>query len=341
MIVFKVKKLEFMGIAVDGNTKLETAVQLGGAQISLPAQQVGENNLLVTKLEIYWVNFIRHLTACQENASVESVHDIRVATRRLLTLFELIQLSRPMKQIKGMQKELKLLREHFDGLRDTQVMIAELTSLAITIPGIESFLEYLHKRELKYKGEVDYDISTYKVLKNTRKLNIASEKILKQKMYAGKLERKITQHIDDSYRLVNKRMRKLDPGKPLTFHAVRIACRMFRYQVEVINSLFLDYPPNNMPILKAFQDKLGEIQNHEVMETILKKYARKNPDYQLDEIKEYLDKKLGTAIHTIMTEDAQLDLLWRPSRKKEFPWKLELDSATEVQFDPGVRGTSV
>ena len=123
------------------------------------------------------------------------------------------------------------------------------------------------------------------------------------------MEQKILRYVDDSYQLVIKRMKKLDPEKPLTFHAVRIACRKFRYQVEVINSLFMDYPSNNMIILKAFQDKLGEIQNHEVMHTILMKYSRKHPENNLDEVKTYLDKKLDDAINAIMTEDAQLELV--------------------------------
>ena len=330
-----------MTMAVDVNTALEIEGQVKAEKIAIPTQQADENNLLVTNLDTYWANFIRQLTACRENASVESVHDIRVATRRLLTLFELLQVSTPIKQIRGMQKELKSLREHFDGLRDIQVMIAEMAGLVNQISGIEPFLAYLHRRELKNKAVVAFDISKYKIQKNTRKLNNAREKLLKQKLDTGKLERKIFRYIDDSYQLVNKRMRKLDPEKPLTFHAVRIACRKFRYQVEVIKSLFLDYPAKNMVILKAFQDKLGEIQNHEVMEAILKKYARKNLENKPNEIKEYLDKKLDEAIHTIMAEDAQLGLLWRSSRKEEFPWILKLDSSTAVNSKSGAEGTIV
>ena len=81
-----------------------------------------------------------------------------------------------------MQKELKSLREHFDGLRDIQVMIAEMAGLVEQISGIDPFLAYLHRRELKHKAEVAFDISTYKIQKNTRKLNIAREKLLKQKV---------------------------------------------------------------------------------------------------------------------------------------------------------------
>ena len=330
-----------MTMAVDVNTALETDGQVKAMKIAFSAEQVNEINLLVTNLDTYWTNFIRQFTVCRENASVESVHDIRVATRRLLTLFELIQVSHPIKQIRGMQKELKSLREHFDGLRDIQVMTAEMTGLVNQISGIEPFLAYLHRRELKHKVEVAYDISTYKIQKNTRKLNIAREKLLKQKIDASKLQRKIFRYIDDSYQQVIKRIRKLDPEKPLTFHAVRIACRKFRYQVEVIKSLFLDYPAKNMIILKAFQDELGEIQNHEVMEAILKKYAHKNPENKPDQIKEYLDKKLDDAMHTIMAEDAQLGLLWRSSHKKEFPWVLKVDSSTLTNSKSGANGTIV
>jgi len=328
-----------MTVVVDVNTAIETDEQGKAETIALPAQRVDGNNLLVTNLDTYWTIFIRQLTACRENASVESVHDIRVATRRLLTLFELLQVSTPIKQIKGMQKELKSLREHFDGLRDIQVMIAEMAGLVNQISGIEPFLAYLHRRELKHKAEVACDISTYKIQKNTRRLNIARKKLLKQKLNTGKLDRKIFRYIDDSYRLVNIRMRKLDPEKPLTFHAVRIACRKFRYQIEVIKSLFLEYPATNMVILKAFQDELGEIQNHEVMEAILKKYAHKNPENKPNEIKEYLDKKLDVAMHTIMAKDAQLGLLWRSSSKKEFPWILKVDLATSANLESGANGT--
>ena len=175
-----------------------------------------------------------------------------------------------------------------------------------------------------------------RLLKNTRKLNIAREKLLKRSTDAGKMERKILRYIDASYQLVNKRMRKLDPETPLTFHAVRIACRKFRYQVEVSKSLFLDYPAENMTILKAFQDKLGEIQNHEVMHAILLKYARKHPENNLDEVKAYLDKKLVDAIHIIMTEDAHLEQLWRVSPRADFPWVPKSISAAPSESLPDV-----
>ena len=116
--------------------RLSTTINLQGSSrdepIGTSSPPVEGDNLLIKNLDIYWANFIRQLTACQENASVQAVHDIRVATRRLLTFFELLQISTPIKQIAGMQGELKLLRKHFDALRDIQVMILEMSSDCLT-----------------------------------------------------------------------------------------------------------------------------------------------------------------------------------------------------------------
>lgn len=341
MINFKVNRQVSMAMAKDVKSEIATDNQGKVEPIAFPPQPADVDDLLVKRLDVYWENFNRQLAACQENTSFESVHDIRVATRRLLTLFELLQISTPIEQIAGMQTDLKLLRAHFDELRDTQVMISEMAALTTTIPEIEPFLAYLHKREFKHKVEVAFDISKYKIQKNNRKLAIAREMLLKQKMNPGKVERKILRYIDDSYQLAIKRMKKLDPEKPLTFHAVRIACRKFRYQVEVLNSLFLEYPAKNMTILKTFQDKLGEIQNHEVMHIILKKYLRKNAGNPLNEVIKYLDQKLEDAISAIMTEDAQLGVLWRPSRKEDFPWILTLQPSTAIDAKPGSAAKAV
>lgn len=71
------------------------------------------------------------------------------------------------------------------------------------------------------------------------------------------------------------------------------------------------------------------------MYTILMKYSRKNAENALDEVKKYLDKKLDDAITAIMTEDAQVDLLWRPSTKDEFPWMVTPQEALVSDEKPG------
>ncbi len=288
---------------------------------SMPVEQEEQcRNPLAPSLELYWLNFVRQLTACQENASVESVHDLRVATRRLLTLLELLLVQNKLKPVERIHEELKKLRTDFDKLRDTQVMIAELSNMTTQTQGSAEFLAYLRKRELSQKSAVGLDIAKYKVHRNAERVASAEKVLCEGCADPEDCERKVLRAMDGSFRTVQQLWRKLDSSTPATFHALRIACRRFRYQLEVINSIFIQYPSANMTAIRALQDKLGDIQNHEVMLGILERYARKHGDCDLTGLRASLEQKTADAMTAILMMDAKPETLWRASKREDFPW---------------------
>lgn len=309
-------------MAVKRNPKSEPNA---GGQVpageNVPVEQEGQcSNPLAPSLELYWLNFVRQLTACQENASVESVHDLRVATRRLLTLLELLLVQNKLKPVERIHEELKKLRTDFDKLRDTQVMIAELGNMAPQVQGSEEFLAYLRKRELSQKSAVGLDIAKYKVHRNAARVTSAQKVLCEGCADPEDCERKVLRAVDGSFRVVQRLWRKLDSSKPATFHALRIACRRFRYQLEVINSIFIQYPSAKMAAIRALQDKLGDIQNHEVMLGILDRYTRKHGDCNLTGLRDSLVQKTADAMTAILMMDAKPEMLWRASKREAFPW---------------------
>src|SRR5258707_5999103 len=63
------------------------------------------------------------LKRCQKKLSAKIVHDTRVATRRLLSLVDLLAPFIPATQEKALIEELKCRIDLLDDLRDTQVQL--------------------------------------------------------------------------------------------------------------------------------------------------------------------------------------------------------------------------
>jgi CHAD domain-containing protein len=105
--------------------------------------------LLLDAVDERWETFRSGLKRCQKKSSEEAVHDLRVATRRLMSLLDLLANIHHEGTLRQAQRRLKRLLDRFGPLRDAQVQLRSVEKMLPSFPDLQGFYAYLVKRERK------------------------------------------------------------------------------------------------------------------------------------------------------------------------------------------------
>lgn len=239
------------------------------------------------------------LKYARKQFSPEAVHDLRVAIRRLLALLELIREVSPQPHLKPIRRALKAELDHFDTLRDTQVMLAEISERMTDLPGLADFQAYLQKREKKLLKKAHKAIQEFKPVK-----------IKKLEMTPGDPLRAV----DEAFRLTMERYGEIDPANPATIHLVRVRFKRFRYSLEVVHPLLSDFPAENLEEMHAYQGRMGEIQDAEVFLSALDEFGA-------GELRPFYEARHAEAIRIYLEEMGQIHRFWRADPTQNQPWE--------------------
>lgn len=279
-----------------------------------------EHDLLISSLDSAWSEFGRQLSLSREACTEDAVHYLRVALRRLLTLCDLINAVTPGKAVIGLQKEFLDLRDRFDELRDTQVMILRVGEILTSFPEARFFIEYLQRREHKSLIVMEKYLAgslSENLLDQVNQLRTKLDAVSKEPQ---KGKKGLLKFVDSAYLTVLKKRKKVDPGDPASIHPLRIAFRNFRYQLEVIHPLLPGFPVENLGELKKYQDAMGEIQNDEVLIQALERYAGRKHHINQDRVMKYFNDHHLQAVQSFFENNTNIEKFWRVPGKTDFPW---------------------
>src|SRR3990172_6463306 len=92
------------------------------------------NQFLLEALDQRWKNYRSELKRCRAEFSNEAVHDLRVAARRMLALIRLLNSISPRPRLQKLNHAFKDQLDEFDDLRDTQVILAEVSETIQELP---------------------------------------------------------------------------------------------------------------------------------------------------------------------------------------------------------------
>jgi CHAD domain-containing protein len=264
------------------------------------------HQLLLAALESGWKNYRLELKRCQAEFSNEAVHDLRVATRRILALLQLMHSISPRPRLQKMMRIFKEQLDEFDDLRDTQVILAELSEILHELPQLEGFQKYLQYMEEKLLRTLRKKIKKFEISELAKRVRKTHEAI--QSEENEQLGTDMLQAVDDAYLLTKIRLGWVDPARPATIHRVRIAFKSFRYMVEILYPLLEGFPVENLKRMNDYQSRMGEIQDTEVFVQTFAEYSEyaSVPDHA--PIRRYYELN-------------QLHSFWRPAEDQPFPWE--------------------
>jgi CHAD domain-containing protein len=225
--------------------------------------------LLIQALSDRWRTYRRTLKRCQKQASEEAVHDLRVATRRLLSALDIVRSWRADGDLRRARRRLKRHLARFGPLRDVQVQLLLIDKLLPAFPGLQGFAAALTKRERKLVRRLRTQVKAVKTGKLRRSMRALAA--ARQAQWAAVLEA-----VDAAFQRVVDCRRALDPSETTTIHRMRVAFKKFRYMVEAISPGLKAVTASQLKAMNAFQDSMGAIQDLEVFLGSLQQFARQH-----------------------------------------------------------------
>jgi CHAD domain-containing protein len=275
--------------------------------------------LLLDALENRWKRYRTDLKRCRDEFSNEAVHDLRVAARRMLAIIELLNALSPRPRPKKLTRAFKDQLDEFNELRDTQVMLAELSEILQGLPQLYGFQKHLQFTEAR-------------LLRNLRKRikglesSEVSKRILKTHEYIEKgayrdSRPQIIQAVDDVYLIIRQRLDWVNPSRSVTIHRMRISFKSFRYMVEIIHPLLENYPVENLKLMNDYQVLMGEIQDAEVFAQTLADYSEHASFADPESVRHYYELRHAEAVSTYAEAMNQIHAFWRSAPEEPFPWE--------------------
>ena len=277
------------------------------------------NQFLLEALDKRWKNYRAELKRCREEFSNEAVHDLRIAARRMLAIIRLLNSISPRPRLQKLNRAFKDQLDEFDDLRDTQVILAEISETLQEFPQLQEFQDYLQgveKSLLKTLRKKLKVIDLFDVSKRIRRMR-ESLKVESN----GDLVSQILQAVDDSFLITKQRQNWINPAQAATIHRVRIAFKSFRYMVEIIHPSLHKFPSENLKHMNDYQSLMGEIQDVEVIMQTLADAPVHVSSFDAEPVRRYYESRHAKAISAYIEDMNQLDTFWRPAPDQPFPWE--------------------
>src|SRR5215208_4326703 len=224
---------------------------------------------LLEALDKRWKDYRAELKRCRAEFSNEAVHDLRVAARRMLAIIRLLNSISPHPRLQRLNRAFKDQLDKFDNLRDTQVVLAEISETLQELPQLQEFKDHLQGREKRLLRTLRKKLKGIDLLEVPKRIRIMHESLKTES--DTELVLPMFQAVDDAFLSIRQRWNWINPAQATTIHRVRIAFKTFRYMVEIVHPLVTQFPSENLRYMHDYQSLMGEIQDVEV---IMQTFAR-------------------------------------------------------------------
>jgi CHAD domain-containing protein len=232
-------------------------------------------------LEERWRRYRKAFARCGEKFSEDSVHQLRVETRRLLALLDLLDSLIDRDELRLIRRAVKKFFRRFTRLRDTQVQIQFVDKHRRRFPEIGPFAKALARWENRLIRKLDRQIhrAGWKELKQLvaplREVLAPSLAATARRIHGQNL---VTKHASKAFHRVVALRRRIRPDRPLTIHRTRVAFKRFRYLLELLQPLLPGVSLRGLQEMHDYQTLMGEIQDLEVLQEALDRFAKGDPD---------------------------------------------------------------
>jgi CHAD domain-containing protein len=218
----------------------------------------------------------KRLNRCQKRFSEKAVHNLRIETRRILALLDLLEGLHFSEPLKKLRKTFKKRLDAFDDLRDTHVQLDLLKPLWPDFPEASGLKKCLCKCEKRLVPKLSRKVRTMKGGRLNRQLKQV-EKALRQcgnSPAGGRSDSLAQTFLGNVFRRVLALRRGIRRNKPATIHRMRVAFKRFRYTVELLQPFAPQFTPERLDRMKDFQAAAGNIQDLAVLLARLDQYVK-------------------------------------------------------------------
>ena len=243
------------------------------------AQAKLDRRCLARSLKRNWKTFLKESVNCRRKPSAETVHQLRVASRRLLAQLEILGAIFPQVEPAKAERFLKRFRKKLGELRDTQVQKALLADWPERIPGLCALRKHLELREALLVKTAARDVKDLKFKKLRRHYAQIKEELRTHLMSPA--QRDLASHFrscaDKALAQTARKLRSIDYTRPETIHRTRVAFKKFRYTLEALPDTVTGLTTKEKQRLSAYQGLMGRIQDLEVLGQLISAFEEAHP----------------------------------------------------------------
>ncbi|HBR48777.1 MAG TPA: hypothetical protein DEA71_01720 [Nitrospira sp.] len=260
----------------DGRPKFYRALSL--APPSLPAQPEPEAPVIehlkhALAEHVWWL--MAHDPGTRLGTQIESLHQMRVATRRLRAV---LRTARPIllpAWVMLLQQELTWLSKLLGPARDLDVQIAYFTDESGRLsqrdrPLLAQFLAHLRTQRVAVQQVVLSELTSARYLELIRRLQQAAQapSVVESPIDIRRLA-------EGEFRKLRKAVRRLRPSpSDVALHKIRIKTKRARYAAELARSSVGKPAIRFMKAARAVQDLLGQHQDAIQAERYLRQFVK-------------------------------------------------------------------
>jgi CHAD domain-containing protein len=276
------------------------------------------NDWFAQTLSIRWDLYRGRLDQCRKRPSVDSVHDLRVATRRLMALLLMLQSMRSSggktdKFSRLLKRQLKSLGP----LRDAHVQQQFIEQQVERFPELLLLRKYVKRREKQALKTAACQIRDFKMKQLGRWVRRLILAILEREKNVARNQRLTAAGLkcaDGAYAETVRRRQSIDSSDLKTIHKTRVAFKKFRYVVESLPPEITGLTRRDLRMLDGYQRKMGAIQDLEVVQNGLTEFLRghRNAERLLGPFSEYLRRRQRLALRSFSKSADRLSGFWSP-----------------------------
>ena len=274
--------------------------------------------ILAAALDSRWQSYRKQLRQCQEKFSEEAVHELRVATRRLLAQFTLLSCVAPSAALEKARRILKRRLAALGDLRDTQVQRLFIEQKAASFPELVWLRGWLERRERRLAKSAAEKVNRFKTRKLERWISAMTGDLTAnagRSRAQSRLASAVLRAAAQAFAEAVERRRAIDLTDLRTIHQTRVAFKRFRYMLESLSPGITGLSRRQLRALAYYQRKMGIIQDLEVIQAGVARYTRedKKRGALLHRFRRHLQQRRARALRSFLKSADRLFEFWPPA----------------------------
>ena len=274
--------------------------------------------IMAAALDSRWQSYREQLRRCQEKFSEEAVHELRVATRRLLAQFTLLSYVAPSASLERARRILKRRLATLGDLRDIQVQRLFIEQKTAVFPELVLLRGWLQRRERRVARSAAEKVNRFKTRKLERWIAAMMEGLaanVRKSRAQSQLASAVLRAAAQAFAEAVERRRAIDLADLRTIHQTRVAFKRFRYMMESLSPGITGLSKQQLRALAYYQRKMGIIQDLEVIQASIARYTWKDRKREalLYRFSHHLEHRRTRALRSFLNTADRLFEFWPPA----------------------------
>jgi CHAD domain-containing protein len=265
-------------------------------------------------LRSQWRRYRKDLERCQTRFSEKAVHDSRVATRRLLSLVELLQPFLSPGRVKKVRRALKRHLDTFNDLRDTHVQLLAVAKLRRAFPAAGPFHSHLLRIESRYTKVTLRNLRRIRTRRMARWVAACRRELRaeRKRLSPGRASAVLLGGVNHAFERVLELRRRIVGRDEAAIHRTRVAFKKFRYMVEALRKLLPGISPRRLAALRRYQTLMGNIQDASVLLAALDAFLQQKEVKAAHgrRLRKELSRRRDRLIHIYLEAADELQKFW-------------------------------